>query len=416
MKKLLFVIVAFFIVFPSVTQAITKEDMSEMSLKKVLNISLPEGYSFFQGMTITENEIIVAAVKGDDTLTSLLAFDKVTLKQNLEKTKVLNLGHANDMMYHKDNNEIYVINASKIHVLDANTLEEKSLLDLPIFAISGAYDNKNNIMYLKGNNTTHVYDESFNELLNFEVKSSLGHQGMMYYDDKIVYTFSAVSENSENLEISSGAIYIYSNSGDYISSFYTIPSYGELEAIAIGANEMPYMLFNTPNGDGAIFIPNPESIEKSFEVKDETEDVVLYASLSDNNGMIENVSLKNEKYNFSPVIYFDTGTYSYEISRKQLNKSSSDDIIHVNVVVSYDIVSNQLKDTISYEKDAFEKLEKTEEDFDTIETPISNLESSNEFDVENPQTGNYFPFYILPIILGAGLVFVLFKRKFFFKL
>lgn len=432
LRKTFMMLILSLLCIPVGTKAITKSDMKIMELEKILTIEKPEGYQFFQGMTITEDEIIVAAVKADDSLTTLLVYDLDSLTLKASKTKSLSLGHANDMFYSKTENKIYILGKKKLHILNAETLEEKESILLPENFTSVAYDEENKMLYFRYNKLTYVYDENFNEMLKFSMEYSLGEQAMSFFEDNVIYNMVAITENTENIEIGSGAIYIYSKEGNFKNAFYINASYGELESTEFNEDKgVPLLLFNTHDGKGAIYRPIYSSKENQITVKTDEEEKESKATLLDGNGQIETVSIKDGKYEFSPILYTEPGVYKYTIKKENNLLRSTEDTINVEVVVTYDAKINELTSKANYEKEGF--VTKTEPVKNEVEKVFceeidnvfydkdGNVTTEENFmtscgTVRNPQTGSSISYLVWIIGLIGIIGFVIYKKRKFFRI
>ncbi len=411
-KKIIVMLCLFLL--PSVVNAVGSETHLEVEYKKIFNIDIPDGYIGVQGMIITKDFFVVAVIKSDNTETALLKYDKNTFKAIGEPVVNNKLGHANDMAYSKEKDEIYVVEKNQIIVLDSASFLEKNIIDLP-FECEGIDLDKDHY-YLKDAKSLYVFDKDFQQLYTFSIEVEYSRQGISKHGDYFYHSLFVPYEGS-SWEKGSSLVRIYDLNGKLTNTHYTTAGYGELQATEFD-EDIPYLLFQGENGQSAIYTPKYLTTSNFIEVTDTTEDTNASAILADEAGTIEKITVRDGKYSFSPILYIEPGNYKYTITKFE-SEFSQDIIIHAAVEVSYNVVKNILETSVIYDQEGFTEIVEKIPD-EVIETPINPGESSNELleqgTVENPQTGNYFPFYILPIILGAGLVFVLFKRKFFFKL
>ncbi len=401
-----------------------QDKVQSISYKKLFDVSLKDGYESFQGMTITDKYIIIAMIKNDNSKSALFVYDKnsynlVNLENMQNPIETYDIGHANDMTFNKEKNEVYIIKGNEIVVIDSETFNQKESIPLSN-SYGGITLNKDKQFIFQKNNKIYIMKDNVvqNE---FDAITNLTHQNISYFNGNIFHTcyeygkvglyqpvYDGVYEAGTNL------IYVYDESGNQENILFIPTGYGEIEALEFDENGIPFVLFNSPDKYGTVYIPIYNDAVVKISVSDESTTDDSTASLVDKNGNIETVNIKDGVYNFQDLVYYEPGVYEYFVLKSINNlERTSDESIRVTVKVTYDATTNQLIANSEYEKSGFTKDE-------VIETPIVPGNTSNEIleeeIVENPQTGNYFPFYILPIILGAGLVFVLFKRKFFFKL
>jgi len=97
-----------------------------------------EEYAWFAVIDITTN------ITYGMTESCIVKYDMETMEE-IARSEVLKLGHANDITYIEKTNELYVIhvNQKRVSVLDADTLEEKEVKNLAVEGYAIDYDEKN---------------------------------------------------------------------------------------------------------------------------------------------------------------------------------------------------------------------------------------------------------------------------------
>jgi len=421
MKKIIYFAISVFLLFPTFVLALEDKDAKELTLDEVMEFAKPQGYNSFQGMAITDKYFVVATIIDDNKNTGLLIFDKKThelaqLEQNPIDT--YQFGHVNDMEYSFAKNEIYIIQNNVIHILDADTFVKKESISVSQNFNGIAIDYSTGNYYLRTEKIVYVYTENFDEISHFDITNAYPKQGISLQNQ---YLFFGCYSNKEiNGVMIENIIYVYKN-GKLFNIFSTPEGLGELQAVEFDG-DIPYLLFHSLNGKGYIYTPRYEDITINIHVDDETSDITS-AELFSNSEKVENVDKVDGKYTFSPLQFAEPGEYKY-IIRKKSKERTSDDEIEVNVNIFYDAAQNVLSSNVSYSSESFSDVPDNEitdvDSNEVIDTPIRPGESSNETlepgTVENPQTGAYLPWIIIPVGLGVITAIVLYRKKVFFKL
>ncbi len=466
MKKCLVLIITLFLINPFIINALTKEEMQQMALNEVLKIDVPsEMNGGFQGFTITKDYFVAASVNSDGTKATLVAIDILT-KEVVKQVEHTDLGHANDMTYNEETNEISILNGNNIIIVDGDSLETKKTLSVGNYSAI-AMDNQK--YYFWGGKKGYIYS-SGDELVmekEFDVPTNLVTQGIAYNDNYLY--FSAYEQGSIGkyepyydgiLERGANIIYVYDLSGTLKNTFYIPTGYGEIESLAF-INNNYYMLFNN-NGMGIIYTPIKESVSETFQIKTDVSFNIPFASLSSIDGTIETVSFKNGEFTFSPIVYEEEGEYSYVISKSYTNKKvlpmkladeAEDDVIEIDVDVLYSQNNNSLSSTVKYkdEKETFETpmvilADENEPEEDVDEETNNEEEETNESEehyctvidgvyynslgeitdiegynktcryVENPKTGIILPTIVLLSSGIVALLLIFYKKNIIIKL
>lgn len=410
MKKILLLGVMLFM--PLTVKALEDTDLLEVEYQKLFDIEKPSGYSGLQGMVITDKYFVVATIKNDGTDTALLRYDKKTFEMVGEPVVNGNLGHANDMAYKSDTNEIYVVEGTKLYVLDSDTLVQKNSIDMPNRYSSVDLDQ--NHYYLRDENNIYIYDKNFEEQSSFPIKSNYARQGISQKNGYIYYSLYVISAD-DVWKNGTSLVRVYDFNGQNIKTLYSISGYGELEAMEFDGEE-PYLLFQLLTGNGGVYVPKYNTVNEKFSISDDTKEEKSSATLYSDSKRIETVDLINGKYTFSDISYDKPGEYTYRVEKE--SKERQKDTITITTKVSYDASTNTLSTETNYDAAGFQEV-MSSVDNEVINTPTTPNNSANELEpgtVENPQTGSFIPSFIVPILLGIAVGVVICKRKLFFKL
>lgn len=432
MRRIVQFLWGFLLIFPITVNALTKDDMQTVSLEKLGSVTKLNDYQGFQGMTITNNYIIVSISKEDNTA-ALVAIDKSTYEV-VKTVENLNYGHANDLAYNSDTNEILVINGTSIYVLDGDTLDQKEIKTLDTSA--SAIDVDSSGYYTLAGKTVKIYDNSLSLQNSFNVETNLITQGISYYNGYIFltcYESGVVGEYEPVydgiLEAGANVIYVYNLDGTLKNVFYIPTGYGEIESITFQDGKY-YLLFNsTTSTEGVFYTLDIDDLVMDLTVDvDETYENLI-ANVFAGEQVITNGNIENNKYVF-PLTFSDTGTYQYTVKQNSDDKNLSFDneSIPVVITVSYDVVTNSLnaKVTFTNDKQAFSNVK--EQSSYVCEEVDGHFYGENgeelngeEFMntcgvVANPQTGAFLP---IALFIGAGflsLAIIFWRKKQFYRL
>lgn len=370
MKKII-ILLSMVLLFPVLVNA---EEIN-MNYQKVFEFSKPEGYSGIQGMIVTDKYFVIAVINSNNKDSALLVYDKVTYKSVKSAPIVIQeIGHANDFAYDEKNDEIMIVEGSKIYVLDGKEFNLKRSIDLPKEFMAIDFDE--NYYYLRDNNTLFTYDKSFNKVNEFNVSTTSARQGISKKGNYIYY--SLFDLNSDGT-LGTSYVKVFNLNGEVVNSLNFGSELGEIEAFEFD-KEIPYILFWTYDMNGAIYTPKYEDISESLLVKDETSGENNQAGLFDEAGNIEVAKLKDGYYTFQPITYTEPGKYEYYIKKigdgiQPISENDVENTINVTVNVVYDASVNKLKAISEYEKEGFK--EKNDNNQDVIDTPINPGQSSN---------------------------------------
>ncbi len=439
MKKNLLIIILFFCFFPIIGKAMTKEEMHKVDLKEVMSFEFSSEFQGSQGLAITDKYIFFSVNKKDDSSVSIYIYDKFSyeLVQVIENVVY---GHANDMTYEESTNEVLIIDGHTIHVLDADSFEEKEsrYLDTASWSISN-----NSLSYaFLSNKVMYIYEkESMKKNFEFNVETNLIAQGIKLYNDHIfVACYESGSVNVYEpvydgiLEAGANAVYVYSMDGTLIKVFYIPTGYGELESIDF-SNGLYYLVFNS--------LDKPQSTLYTFSIPSETLTVQIPMTLNEkaiplsnfkanvyqHNNLIDTIPLNNDVYAFS-LTFEDQGVYEYIVKQeKNADYITYDDKdVYLSYVVGYDELENQLQvnpisETIpSYNNEVNREVIACEEISGMYYNPEGKVVDRNTFVnechvVENPQTGPGFPLLVFATgVIFAGFLIIVFTRNLIYKL
>lgn len=443
MKKCYLAILLLIFLFPLLGNAMTKEEMTQINYTKVLEIEKPEGFTSVQGMIVTDKYFVVAVINDNptDNVTLLIYNKEDYTLADIEKngTMTFSFGHANDFAYDATKNEIYIINNTKIHVVDSNTFQHKNDLEIKDGSYVGIAKDKNtNEFIFRNHEKAFIYNNDLVQQSSFSIPTNLTRQAISFYNNKLYYSCFENGEVSKDqikydgvLEKGANAIYVYSKTGELEQVFYIPAGIGEIEAMEFDENGLPYLLFNTGAKTGAIYTPTYSSKENQITVKTDEEEKESKATLLDGNGQIETVSIKDGKYEFSPILYKEPGVYKYTIKKENNLLRNNEDTINVEVVVTYDAKINELTSKANYEKEGFitktepEKNEEKKVFCEEIDNVFydkdGNVTTEENFmtscgTVRNPQTGSSISYLVWIIGLIGIIGFVIYKKRKFFRI
>lgn len=213
-----------------------------------------------QGMIVTDKYIIFAQVISDTDNTII----NIVSKNNLELLETIDtycFGHANDMAYNSNTDEIYILSGAsssdKITKFKINSnfeITDLQEINLSRKYSSIAYDSDHD--YFIGYNSPNIIimNNEFEEIKSFDAPSNLVHQGISYWNNHIYFscyergTITASNPNAiyNNKEKNSSLIYMYDMNGNLKRSLY-IPNTsisGEIESVSLCGNSDIYFAYN----------------------------------------------------------------------------------------------------------------------------------------------------------------------------
>mgnify|MGYP001420723673 CR=1 FL=1 len=170
----------------------------KIDFSPLFTVDTEDTHTSLQGMCVTDQYIVFAAIANDNDNTYLYVIDKnnYTLVNTI---KNYNFEHANSLTYNPDNNTIVIANcinngvqSKKITIVDANLLATanpsnfiKQVLTMEYTVQSVAYYNHRYYVFQGDHTTVHVLDDSFNEIRTFTLPNSKIIQNVDIYNDLI---------------------------------------------------------------------------------------------------------------------------------------------------------------------------------------------------------------------------------------
>lgn len=178
------------------SEIINSQDSFVLSVEYVGDIPRIDGFRIMQGGCVTENYAYFAMLdekNADSYILSscyIVKFDLETM-QEVHRSEILSLGHANDITYIPSTNELYVVHCvnQKVSILDADTLTVKDSRRLQLMDAYAISYNEATDSFVTGVATAGM--GFFSKDLKVtgsaeEINSSLITQGICS-DDKYVY-------------------------------------------------------------------------------------------------------------------------------------------------------------------------------------------------------------------------------------
>lgn len=406
----------------------------QMHPVKLFDVPKPDGYDGLQGMIITDQYIVVAAVKNDDSSTALIAYDKDTHELVTEEPVVSSeYGHANDMAYIPESNTIVIADKNHLYLLNGDTLEKINTIELTSNAMGVAYINNSQYL-LRDNTSLYYFDGSEMTNLEVDISNTYSQQGISVLDDDIFYS-TYVASADENFEAETSVIFDYTVNG-LQRVYYIEPGLGELQAYEFDEYE-PYFLFQTSDGNGAIYILEYEQLTTSFDVAVTSTSLDISsmdfkAQLKSYDGSLHNSVYNDGKFTFDNISFASPGNYNFTVSQfvDEENISVLYDKKNINfeAQVRYDAASQGLlvSDVVYENENTFNNEINRDavacEVFDGIYyDDMGNEVTEEEFMdickvVENPQTGSFVPITFLSILglLAIGIIF--YRKKIFYRI
>jgi len=130
------------------SEMLNSEDHFSVTTEELVKFSsIDENFRIMQGGCVTEEYawfIVVSAEDyGNDATKEcyIVQYDRLTMEE-IKRSEVLKLGHANDITYMPETNELYVsqVYGNYISILDADTLESKEVKRLSYVNHAIAYE------------------------------------------------------------------------------------------------------------------------------------------------------------------------------------------------------------------------------------------------------------------------------------
>lgn len=167
--------------------------------------------------------------------------------------------HVNDITYNPNSDKLYIAtmdNTSQILIVDPVTLEIESEQNVGLYVTCIAYDEDNDLYYIKGSSKLNIYDSQFNLLKSNSISvvdienaygidsSSLRGQSSIVLDSNFIEVYNILGHNKcmETLLIQRGS------NGGYLKQIYGFPpytNYDEIETI-VKIKEKLYVLGLVP--------------------------------------------------------------------------------------------------------------------------------------------------------------------------
>lgn len=221
---------------------ITLVDAMEIDVSNsIIEFEDIDGYNL-QGFSTTDTHLFTVLVSKDDTKSIIKVFDLNAYNEVITITGGT-LGHANDVTYNKNNNEIYVISASgssKLNIFDSNTFRYKDSIDLNMPVRSITYLDDLDKYAVRLVTAGYILDNDFKSnklpfIIGMNAEYDVGRQGWAYYNKYIYYTnWSWVRKGGDG----TNSILVYDLNGKLIDEYLTNDSIGEIEDIAFYKDKM----------------------------------------------------------------------------------------------------------------------------------------------------------------------------------
>jgi len=443
-KFLSFVLILIVLIFPFSVSALSKEEMQSVSYQKVFEFVRPSGYASFQGMIITDQYIVLAAIKDDSSNTALFVFDKGTYQlAELENNPIIdyNFGHANDMAYNSETHEIYIINNNIIHVLDDQSFQEKDSITLSKGFVGIAYDDSTQQFFFRDASSAYICSDAMGILKSFPTPTNLTRQAISVFDQHYYYTaYENGAVNSYQsvydgvLEAGSNLIYVYDFDGNLVNTLYLSPGYGELEAMEFD-DGIPYLLFNDfSNSKAVIYRPSfDEEVSLSFSVEVDNDEKIdfddLTAILSSNDVEVSSTTLQDGKYSFDAITFDRIGDFSYQVSQVLDHQDKivyDESVIQVLARVFYNPIYDKLDGLVEYYPvSQFKNKDRSQyycASLDNVFYDNSGFETTKEQhilecgEIENPKTGDGISWLIMITGIILAMLMMSYRKTKFYKL
>ncbi len=294
MKKKFLMVITLCIMFIGIN--VDAASVKELNLEKVEGVKLTEGidtYNSAQSIVVTDKYLVVMLTDTtNDNKNALYIFKNNNGNFSYYKTiKNRHFGHGNDMTYNSKTNEIVIVNANKVVVLNANNFKQKREVPINATRTNIAYDSNSDSYYLGSSSVgLYNYNANFKNLGNTISSSNYrGNQGISVYSNKLYvcnYIFEGILSNYSNygnFGLKESLIFKYNKKGKLKKIYHVDSSYKELESISFW-NNTPYLLFQ--RGGRFKVYKATNLISSSNGSTDESEDAIVSSELIDNNPSI----------------------------------------------------------------------------------------------------------------------------------
>ena len=360
-KKIIYLFLFFLICISSKVSAATPpiSEMTKVNLKKIYETSLPEGYYSSQGGTITDKYIISAAIYGKDDNavklnTALLVFDKNSFK-HIKTIDDYDFGHANDMAFNPNKNEIYIIDGKKIYILDSNSLKLKKIKKLNKDYLAIAYDKTTNRFALSSHGHVIITDDKFKPISSFDFELNQTLQGLAMHNSIIYYSahestmkpfYDNILSRNENL------VYIFDSNGNRKNILF-LPKNdvnnifcGEIETIFFEGNKIifQYQVWgNSIKYYESTFDPIEVPVNIKIDLKDyNISDNEFSLSLYNKNKLIETRNNIANNFYFNNLTFYKPGIYYYYFKKENIdNKYAMNNNLQI-IIIDIDPINNKL--------------------------------------------------------------------------
>lgn len=252
---------------PTLNALTNVNEMTSISLELVYSDSKPEGVGSVQSITITDKYFVVAGrphgtrEMGGETNNRLMIIDRKTLVDATKDFKnargTYELGHANGITYNSKTNELLVVSLRdrdghfvRMARIDASDFSLKSTEVLPASATGIAYDETNDVYYVRSGSSVRRLNSAFDKVLvEYDISCGLAVQDIGFNDGYIYLTNWANPEHypeahTYGIELNQNTIVkVDSHSGEIDDIYFITSPREELESMDF-MNGEAYVLMN----------------------------------------------------------------------------------------------------------------------------------------------------------------------------
>ena len=331
--------------------ALNKNDMTTLSLKRIKSLTTPSGYSTLQGGTTTDKYIVSLLENKSSEKNAIIVLNKYKYSYaKLEKDNpILNRKYnkGNDVTYNSKTNELIILGDKKAYILDAKTFKEKDSIDLEKKYSGIAYDEKKDGYILVEKTKITIADNNFKEQSSFKIDHDYTPESLAIKGNNI-YFACYNKKTGENI------IFIYNKEGKK-QNIFLIPKsfngveYGSLENISFNGNKMILQFNNDKKVNYYTQVSGNNIEDETIKIKlnDKYKDNKYIVNVYENGNQIDTLRNKGNTFTFKPK-YTKAGTYKYLLKQKITNK---DNVIYdeetktLTVNVKYNPVTNKYETT-----------------------------------------------------------------------
>ena len=189
-KKLLILFILILLISYKNSYALSRSELTILNLEPITTINKPKGFTSVQGGVTTDKYVITLFINENtdsDGKTAILVLNKNNYKlARLVENPITDydLGHANDVTFNNNTNELLVLSGRKINIidLDNDSFKLKKQIDLNFYYSGLGYDDLNDQYILargiKGGSFIEIRDNEFKILRTFVLKTNLTRQSL----------------------------------------------------------------------------------------------------------------------------------------------------------------------------------------------------------------------------------------------